>query len=195
MNLLSKFAAPAALLFAGVLPAAAAGISASATYTAAPDAVLAGVYDYSITLNNTGTTNIGEFWFGWIPGAGFLSVVPSKVGSPAGWTETQTNAGAAIQWIDNSTLLAAGQSLTGFTFSSTETPTQLLSPYAGTGTGAGDPQTTAFVYIVTKVATDPGYQLAATPAAAPTPEPASLVLALTGFAATAATRLRSRFRR
>ena len=162
MTLLAKFAAPAALLLA-TFPAAASGISASATYTATPDAVKGGVYDYSLTLTNTGATNIGEFWFAWVPGAGFLSAVPSAVGSPAGWTETQTNAGAAIQWIDNATPLAAGQSLTGFTFASTETPAQLLTPYAGTGTGAGDAQTTSFVYVVTKTATDPGYQLAANP--------------------------------
>ena len=133
MNLLSKLATPAALLFASALPAFASGIAATATYTATPDAV-AGVYDYSLTLNNTGTTNIGEFWFAWIPGAGFLSVVPSAVGSPAGWTDTHT-----------------------------------------------------------KVASDPGYQLIASPAAA-TPEPGTMLLTLTGFAAAAAARLCSRFR-
>ena len=195
MNLFAKLLVPAALLstLAAALPASASGISAAATYTAAPDPVLAGVYDYSMTLTNTGTTTIGEFWFAWVPGAGFLAAVPSAVGSPTGWTETQTNAGAAIQWIDHGTLLAAGQSLTGFTFASSETPAQLLVPYAGTGVGAGDPQTTASVYIVTKAATDPGYQFTAQ--AAPPPAPGTILLTLTGCAAGGVARLRTRRRR
>ena len=56
------------------------GITATATFTDTPNASLAGVNDYSITLNNTGTTTIGTFWFGWVPGAGFLSAAPTDIG-------------------------------------------------------------------------------------------------------------------
>ena len=55
-----------------------------------------GVFQYHLTLNNTGTTSIGTFWFSWIPGAGFMGVSPTNVMSPAGWTDTVTNGGASI---------------------------------------------------------------------------------------------------
>src|ERR1700688_2789545 len=57
------------------------GITATATFTDTPNASLPGVNDYSITLNNTGTTTIGTFWFAWVPGAGFLSATPTDIGS------------------------------------------------------------------------------------------------------------------
>ena len=86
------------------------GISATATFTNTPDASLAGVNDYSITLNNTGTTPIGTFWFGWVPGNGFLSATPTDIGTPAGWTEMTTNSGAAIQFVTSTPLAAGGGS-------------------------------------------------------------------------------------
>ena len=98
----------------------AAGISASATISNTQPTP--GVWNYSIALNNTGTTSIGTFWFAWVPGAGFLTTTPSSISSPAGWTEINTNAGDAIQWTSTTNLLAAGQSLTGFNFTSTESP-------------------------------------------------------------------------
>jgi hypothetical protein len=155
----------------------ASGISATATY--AESQISPGVYQYNVTLDNTGTTTIGTFWFSWVPGAGFLSATPSAVLNPAGWSDTITNAGAAIRWTTSNDLLAGGQTLSGFEFDSTETPAQLLGTFAGTGTGAGDPVTTSFVYIGAAFG-DPGFQLTATPAQ--TPEPESLVLTLTGCA-------------
>ena len=171
-----------ALVFAGLTAAVnpvahAAGISATATYT--DTQISPGVYQYDFTLNNTGNTTIGTFWFAWVPGAGFLSAAPTAVINPAGWTDTVTNAGAAIRWTTTTNLLTAGQSLSGFEFDSTETPTQLLGNFTGTGTGAGDPVATSFVYIAAPLA-DPGFQFVPTPAQ--TPEPESLVLTLTGSA-------------
>lgn len=156
----------------------AAGISATASYTTA--LASPGVWNYDLTVNNTGTTNIGTFWFSWVPGAGFLSTMPTNVSQPTGWTEKQTNTGAAIQWVTSTNFLSAGQSLSGFDFTSTESPAQLLLNYTGTGAGAGDPVTTSFVYIAAPLG-DPGFQFAATPAAtAVTPEPRSVVLTVTG---------------
>jgi hypothetical protein len=157
------------------------GITATATFTETPNPSMAGVNDYSITLNNTGTTTVGTFWFGWVPGAGFLSVTPTDIGTPAGWTEMTTNGGAAIQFV-TSTPLAAGSSLSGFTFDSTETPAELLSAFTGTGIGSGDPQSTAFVYAGAPLvgAGDQFVVTAATPTAA-TPEPTTMLLTLTGL--------------
>jgi PEP-CTERM motif len=156
------------------------GISATATFTDTPDASLAGVNDYSITLNNTGTTTIGTFWFGWVPGNGFLSATPTDIGTPAGWTEMTTNGGAAVQFV-TSTPLAAGSSLSGFTFDSTETPAELMSAFTGMEPGTGDPESTAFVYSGAPLV-GIGDQLVVTAApAAVTPEPSTLALFGTGI--------------
>jgi hypothetical protein len=163
----------------------AAGISATATYS--DSQVSPGVYDYSITLNNTGTTTIGTYWFGWVLGAGFLSAAPTDVDSPAGWTDTVTNGGKAVRWTTTTDLLDPGDSLGGFSFESTETPAQLLLDYAGPGTGTGDPVTTSFVYIAAPLA-DPGFQFISDP----TPEPGTLFLTLTGLGIAAGS-IKSRF--
>ena len=159
-------------------PCLASGIAASATYTSVADPHTAGVYDYSLTLNNTGTTTIGTFWFAWVPGGDFLNPVPTNVTEPTGWVEKTLTApqGTSIQYTSTTNLLNPGQSLSGFGFESTETPDQLLG-LVPSGTGAGDPITTSFVYIGAPLK-DPGAQIVATAA---TPEPSSLVLLATGL--------------
>ena len=154
-----------------------ASTMATATYTATQ--ATPGVYTYALTLNNTGTTNIGTFWFSWVPGAGFLTPVPSAYTSPAGWTYTATNAGAGIRWVTTTNLLAAGSSLSGFSFTSTETPDQLAAPRT---VGAfTQPGAVSYVYEGAPLTTA-SYQFVATPAAvAVTPEPGTLVLMLTGL--------------
>ena len=44
----------------------------------------AGLYDYTITLNNTSTTPIGTFWYAWVPGGFFLPSTPASVTAPPG---------------------------------------------------------------------------------------------------------------
>ncbi len=173
----------------------AAGISATATLTDTQTA--SGAYNYTVNLNNTGTTTIGTFWFAWIPGAGFLPTVPTNISSPAGWNEVSTDAGHALQWTTTSSLLGSGQSLTGFDFTSTDSPAQLLGTYPGTatGVGAGALDLTSFVYIGAPLA-DPGSQFVVAEAAPTvTPEPDSLVLTLTGFGLAGFATLRRRFSR
>jgi hypothetical protein len=165
---------------ASLAMSASAGIQATATYT--DTLVSAGVYQYDLTLKNTGSTTIGTYWFAWVPGAGFLSVSPTAVASPAGWSDVLTNAGDAIQWKTGSSLLAPGASLTGFSFDSTQTPAELSGTFAGPGAGAGDPITTSFVYIAAPLA-DPGAQFVTTAArAAAAPEPATFGLIGLGLA-------------
>ncbi len=169
------------------------GISATATLTDTQTA--SGAYNYTVNLTNTGTTTIGTFWVGWVPGAGFLPTVPTNISSPAGWTELSTNAGHALQYTTTSSLLAPGESLTGFDFTSTDSPAQLLATYPGTatGVGAGDPDLTSFVYIGAPLK-DPGEQIVIAEAAPTvTPEPDSLVLTFTGFGLAGIAALRRRF--
>ena len=157
-------------------------ISATATYT--DTLVSPGVYDYSITLNDTGTTTMGTFWFSWIPGTGFLSATPTDITSPTGWTETLKPATAGkigIQWTTTTDDVDPGWSLTGFSFESTETPAELLLDFSGTGTGAGDPITTSTVY-----SGAPLVGTGDTFVATATPEPGSMLLTLTGLGLAAA---------
>ena len=175
----TAFAAPA---YAGTL---------SATATISDVQVSPGIYNYSLNLNDTGTTTIGTFWFSWIPGAGFLSATPSDVISPSGWTDKLTNGGAAIQWTSttSASLLQPGWSLDGFGFESTETPAHLLLDFPGPGIGAGDPVLTSTIYS--------GAPFSSSPYSFPvseTPEPGTLLLTLSGLGL-AATSLKSRFLR
>ena len=165
------------------MPAWAANPTATATYT---DTMISpGEFQYDITLNNTGSVPIGVFWFSWVPGAGFLSPAPdpAKFMSPPGWTPNPTNNGAAIMWMTSSSWLTAGGKLTGFSFDSTETPTQLAGTFMGMGTGAGDPITTSYVYaqlpdpINLNTLTTEGTRFVTTAATTPgVPEPATLGL-------------------
>lgn len=173
MNVWAKYSKKL-LLFVAVFIAVAAsiradGLNASATYT--DHLVSPGVYQYDLTLKNTGTTTIGTFWFSWIPGAGFMSATPTNVISPAGWADMITNGGASIQWTTAS-LLASGGTVTGFEFDSTMTPAQMAGLFPGPGLGTGDPITTSFLYIAQPFG-DPGMQITATA----TPEPSTLSLA------------------
>jgi hypothetical protein len=169
------------LICAGSLSLFASGIDASATFT---DSMISpGENQYDLTLNNTGTTTIGTFWFSWIPGDNFMPVSPTSIESPSGWQEMITSGGPsggfAIQWTADTPAndLAAGSSLTGFNFDSSLTPSQLQSPASGM---PSDPVTTAFVYSGAPLV-GVGDQLVATPATTATPEPTTALITALGF--------------
>ena len=91
-------------------------------------------YNYDITIHNTGTTSIDALWYSWIPGYDFMTVLPTNMSGPAGWTETATRDsspflgagdGYSVQYTGGT--LAAGATLGGFLFTSTETPAQLAA--------------------------------------------------------------------
>ena len=134
-------------------------------------------YEYAITLHDTGTTNVGTLWYSWIPGRDFMPVTPTNIQHPANWSNLVFGGGFSdgysIQWTTSSAALTAGQSLPGFKFDSTATPTQIggfsnFGPYA---------VNTSYVYIGGPEL-DPGrlftVQL--------TPEPATLALVVIGSA-------------
>jgi hypothetical protein len=163
-----------ALLFVQSVNLSAGTLDASATFT---DTVVSpGVYQYDITLNNTGTTTIGTFWFSWVPGFGFMSTAPTDVQSPSGWSDSITNSGGAILWTDAGAL-GQGMSQSGFEFESTLTPAELEAASSAIPT---DPVTTSFVYIAAPFG-DPGLQLVVTPAQGAVPEPATFLLTALGI--------------
>ena len=134
-------------------------------------------YDYLVTLKDdaASTSNIGTFWYSWLPGQDYMFNRPISVTNPAGWTSSITGGNAgngfAIRWVAGAgSALTPGTSLT-FGFTSAETPAQLagFSRYFPT-----TPVGTSVVYSAGPFS-DPGFQFVA---AAPVPEPSSLVLSL-----------------
>ena len=173
------------LLSIRIALAVAAGLAASnisshaqsATATISDVAAGGGVFDYTITLQNTGTTSLDAFWYGWTLGGNNLSPAITSPGSSLGWTDTALLGNTSISWVGNSgNALAQGQSAT-FTFDSTETPSAITTSPSGesvayvNGTGLNNFEQN-----------DPGV---ASPVFSPTlvaaPEPSSLSLLMAGL--------------
>lgn len=138
---------------------------------------------YSIQLNDTGTTNIGTFWFSWIPGEDFMSSLPTDVSSPTGWTDNITHGGAsdgyAIQWLAGAgDAITPRGSLTGFSFESA------VSPAAIAGNSPlfpSSPELTSFVYSAGPFS-DGGFSFTVQEQSSPSaPEPGSIVIAAIGM--------------
>lgn len=130
--------AVAAAFNVSTLSSHAQDVAATGTFT---DVAGAGsTFDYTVTLDNTGTEAIESFWMGWIPGA-FDVASPSSAGNNLGWSSTVD--GNSVQYEGSaSSALAPGQTGT-FTFDSTTTPAQIeaLMNKAGESTvyGVNDP--------------------------------------------------------
>ncbi len=154
---------------------ASAALSATATVstsqTTAP-------YTYSIALHNTGTTNIGSFWFAWNPsGYNFLATQPLSVIAPTNWSYTLSNIypgydGYGLEFVDNGSLLAPGATLSGFSFVSNDSPQELKSNSIWY---PNPPVTTSYVYQGAPLG-DPG----AAVTVSVVPEPAAILLAAAG---------------
>lgn len=177
----------AALAVAGLF--AVTGINAAelATATISGTEISPGEFQYSLTLNDAGTTPLGTFWFAWTSQPtfdNFMPVSPTDITSAAGWQEEVTHGGPsdgyAIQWtaMTASEDLAAGGTLTGFSFDSSLSLAQLGSPASGT---PSEPVATSFVYAGTPLS-DAGLRFVVEPITA-APEPANLLLCTCGFAA------------
>jgi hypothetical protein len=170
--------------FALVVWQSAAMAATSASGTVSSQQLGPNSYEYSLNLQNNGTTPIKTFWFGWIVYLGaypydLLPSAPTSVVSPSGW-----NGGAllndggfspgkyGIEWT-SATGLAPGASLSGFKFDSPDNPTTI-----GTQTGfAGYPIRESWVYQGTSQS-DAGFEF--TPAVA-VPEPAVALLVPLGL--------------
>jgi hypothetical protein len=138
-------------------------------------------WQYDLTLTDTGTTNVGTFWFSWVPGEDFMGVAPTGVLSPASWSDNITNGGAtdgfAIQWLATpGDELTPGNSLVGFQFDSTLSPAEMAgdSPFY-----PSTPVLTSFVYSGAPFS-DAGFQFLVRPAATAAPEPVNGALAILG---------------
>jgi hypothetical protein len=128
-------------------------------------------YKYSLTLTDTGATPIGTFWFGWIPAYDLLPTAPLTITSPAGWTgvDAPDSFGvASAQWVNTTTPLQPGQTISGFAFTSTDSPAII----GGTSNFFGLPVEQSYVYAGAPEIGAAGVFVPATV----TPEPVSLAL-------------------
>ena len=118
-----------------------AALSASATLTWTQ---VGSQFNYTIVVKNTGTTNIGTFWFSWLPGADYLPTRPSAAAGPAGWSASilQGVPGFSIEYVATSGPIGPGQTSNAFTFSTTDTPAVIL----GTSSPSGNKVTTTTIY-------------------------------------------------
>jgi hypothetical protein len=100
------------------------------TVTATISGVAAGSsYDYTITLQNTGTNALNSFWYGWTTSGDNLASDPSSAANSLGWGNEVS--GNSIMWVNSSgTPLAAGASTT-FTFVSSSSPSALTASPSG----------------------------------------------------------------
>ena len=167
----------ALVLAAGLAVSTVSSQAQSATATISGVAAGGGVFDYTITLQNTGTTSLDSFWYAWTTSGNNLSAAISNPGSSLGWIDTALEGNTSISWEGNSgNTLAVGQSAT-FTFDSTDTPSVITTLPSGesvayvNGTGPN-----------TFEQNDPGV---ASPVFSPTlvavPEPSSLGLLMAGL--------------
>lgn len=120
----------------GLALAIAAGLLASTVSSRAQGAMATisgtpnnGGFDYTILLENTGSTDLNGFWYGWTFSGNNLPSNPSGGDNSLGWDNNLL--GNSIIWQNNTgTPLGPGQ--TGsFYFFSTDTPTAITTPPSG----------------------------------------------------------------
>ncbi len=170
----------AAIAVAWACSAVPAAAAESATATITSTALSATSWHYSLTLNDTGTTDVGTFWFAWVPGQDFMPTSPTDIDSPASWAAHITGGGAgngfAIQWVAGAGAAATpGQSLE-FDFDSATTPQQMAGDAQF---HPGTPVLTSFIYSGAPFS-DAGVEFTVQPAAAAVPEPSSIALLAAG---------------
>lgn len=113
-----------------------------------------GVYNYTLTLDNTGTSPVETFWFAWNTyDYDFMTANPTSIVTPSGWSDTVTTYydyyygyDYGIEFSTSTTPLAGGASLQ-FSFDSTMTPMQM----AGNNPTFGNPVGTSYA------STGPGF--------------------------------------
>ncbi|MGA9779653.1 MAG: PEP-CTERM sorting domain-containing protein [Limisphaerales bacterium] len=161
----------ALLVASGLAMSAVSGHAQSASATIF-DVAVAGGYDYTITLNNTGSISLEDFWYGWTQDGNNLPSDPSSLGSSLGWSGSLFG-GNSVEWQGSSgTALAPGNSAT-FTFFSASTPTAMTTPPAG--------ESVAYVNGIDFSQNTPGDSTAVfSPTLVATPEPSSIALLAIG---------------
>jgi hypothetical protein len=109
-------------------------VTATLTYVAAGG----GVYDYTLTMQNTGSEAVESLWLGWALSSSpvFDVLNPTAAGNNLGWANVVD--GNSVKYGGSSaetTIPAGGSGM--FTFDSTSTPAQFMSGAAGQSVAYG----------------------------------------------------------
>ena len=164
--------------FALALAAGLAAFSVQATGTISASATLSdvqagSVYDYTLTLQNTGTIPIQSLWYGWTTSGNNLPSSPTSAGNSLGWVNTLS--GASIKYVGNAGNALAPNNSATFTFVSSSTPAQMIAGSAG--------QSVAYAGGIDFTQNSPGDSSAVfAPALTAVPEPSTLSLLAIGLA-------------
>lgn len=88
-----------------------------------------GPYTYNLSFTDAAgaTSPIGSVWYAWVPGGFFLPATPTSASAPAGWTASIQ--GTSIQFVasGSSAFIAAGKTLSGFSYQASFSPSQLAA--------------------------------------------------------------------
>jgi hypothetical protein len=123
----------ATALAAAIVSSQAQSATATLSWVAA-----GGSYDYTVTLQNTGSVALNGFWYGWTDSGNNLPSIPSGAGNSLGWGNDVS--GNSIMWNNTysyygytyyyGTALAPGASAT-FTFASSSSPSEITASPSG----------------------------------------------------------------
>jgi len=103
------------------------GQGATATISGTP---VSGGYDYTIVLDNTGSTGLEGFWYAWTDSGNNLAAAASNPGNTLGWGNSLFGS-TSIQWQGTSGTALAPGSTGDFTFFSTAAPGAITTSPSG----------------------------------------------------------------
>ncbi len=156
---------------AGFTASIVSGRAQSASATISGVAAGGGNYDYTITLQNTGSANLNSFWYGWTTSGNNLPSNPTSAANSLGWANNLD--GNSIQWVNSTgTALTPGQSGT-FNFVSSSTPSAITTLPSG--------ESVAYVGAIDFTQGNAGSSTPVlSPALQPVPEPSTVSLLVAG---------------
>jgi hypothetical protein len=157
-------------LAAGLALSAVSGHAQSASATISY-ATAGANYDYTITLFNSGSTDLEGFWYGWTQDGNNLPSDPTSAGNSVSWANDLD--GNSIMWQGGSaTELAPDHSAT-FTFVSSSSPTAITDAPSG--------ESVAYVGDIDFSQGSPGDSTGVFSPVLIVPEPSSLALLAAGM--------------
>jgi hypothetical protein len=169
-----------ALCVIGFVEASRAQGTLSATATLAETGTAGSEFEYSLSLDNTGTVPINALWYGWVQGSFDLPGNPTSLAGPTGWSAAAD--GNSAQFENGTGSALAPGSIDTFTFESTFGPSAMTS-----GTTDGAPTGASVAYAAstgpsTFGENQPGISSGPiVPTLEPVPEPSTFGLLATGL--------------
>jgi hypothetical protein len=116
---------------AGLAISAVSGQAQSATATISNTGMDGSLFDYTITLHNTGTTSLDSFWYAWTLSGNNLPSAASNASSALGWVNSNIEGPLSISWGGTAGNALAAGGTTTFSFESAANPTAITTSPSG----------------------------------------------------------------